>query len=107
MYGLTDYAAGIELAPRTPYVNGYLVNTNINAAQFLFLLPNHFDAKLGLLGENSKQPVTMGELLTLGSVPTTNAYPGPVYVITGYKSLTFPSHMARPGNIIVKQSPYS
>ena len=85
MYGLTDYVAGTELAPRTPYVDGYLTNTNINAAQFLFLLPGYFDAMLGLLGENTKQPVTVGELLTLGSLPIVNAYAGPVYVVTGCK----------------------
>ena len=86
MYGLTDYVAGVEIGYRTPYADGYLTNTNINANQFLFLLPGYFDAMLGLLGENTKQPVTLGELLTLGSAPMMNSFAGPVLIVTGCKS---------------------
>ena len=84
MYSLTDYVAG--LSPPTPGLNyppGYLTNANIGANQFLFFLPGFFDPGLLLVGENTKQPVTVGELLSLSSLPMKNAYAGPVLVITG------------------------
>ena len=87
MYGLTDYVAGTEIGYRTPYADGYLTHSNINANQLLFLLPGYFDAMILLLGENTKQPVTVGELLTLGSAPMMNSYAGPVLVVTGCKSM--------------------
>ena len=86
MFSATDFVAGLEL-PTQPlnYPNGYLTNSNANSAQYLFLLPKFFDPALGIFGENTKQPVTLGELLTLPSLPMTNAYAGPVLVITGCK----------------------
>lgn len=82
-YGLTDLTAGLSPRQKVPYANGYLTNSNADAAQFLFLLPGHFDPMLGTLGEMTKQPVTLGELLTLGSLPMSNAFRGPVMVFTG------------------------
>lgn len=94
-YSLTDLVAGLTMTPpATPldYADGYLTNSNINANQYLFFLPGHFDQGILLAGENTKQPVTVGELLTLGSLPMTNNFAGPVLVITG---CTF-SHPASP-----------
>ena len=87
MYSLTDYVAGLSPSPspRVEYVPGYLTNANIGANQYLFALPGFFDPGLLLAGENTKQPVTVGELLTLTSAPMKNAYAGPVLVITGCK----------------------
>ena len=87
-YGLTDYFVGLE-GPVQPlnYPNGYLTNSNANAAQFLFFLPKFFDPAIGLFAESTKQPVTLGELLTITSLPTTNTYAGPVLVLTGCKFL--------------------
>ena len=85
-YSLTDLVAGLTMTPpATPldYADGYLTNSNINANQYLFFLPGHFDQGILLAGENTKQPVTVGELLTLGSLPMTNNFAGPVLVITG------------------------
>ncbi len=84
MYSLTDYVAGIlPSSPSLNYPAGYLTNANIGANQYLFALPGFFDPDLLLVGENTKQPVTVGELLTLGSAPMKNAYAGPVLVISG------------------------
>lgn len=85
MYSLTDYVAGFSPSSSLDYPAGYLTNANIGANQYLFFLPGFFDPGVLLVGESTKQPVTVGELLTLGSVPMTNAYAGPVLIITGCK----------------------
>ena len=101
-YGLTDYFAGLQPPPIQPlnYPNGYLTNSNANSAQYLFLLPKFFDPAIGLFGESTKQPVTLGELLTLSCVPKTNAYAGPVFVLTGCKSPL--SHATFPPTIFLR-----
>lgn len=85
MYGIVDLIAGVMPPQGLNYPNGYLTNTNINANQFLFFLPGYFDPGALLAGELTKQPVTVGELLTLGSIPMMNAYAGPVLIVTGCK----------------------
>ena len=85
IYALTDYVAGLQIVDPVPYVNGYMTNANIDAQQYLFLLPGYFDQGLAQFGENGKQPVTQGELLTLGALTPTNNYAGPVMVFTGCK----------------------
>ena len=83
-YGLTDYVAGLTPGSgKVEYVNGYLANSNVNAQQYLFFLPGFFDTGLLYAGELTKQPVTVGELLTLGSVPMMNNFAGPVLIVTG------------------------
>ena len=86
-FSLTDYVAGLSPSPspRVEYPAGYLTNANIGANQYLFFLPGFFDPGLLLAGENTKQPVTVGELLTLTSLPMKNAFAGPVLIITGCK----------------------
>ena len=79
-------------APPTPlnYPPGYLTNANVENTQYLFFLPPYFDQQLLLAGEQTKQPVTPGELLTLPSLPMVNQYCGPVLVFTGCESLLNP-----------------
>lgn len=85
-YSLTDYVAGLSSSsPSLNYPPGYLTNANIGANQYLFFLPGFFDPGILLVGENTKQPVTVGELLTLSSLPMANAFAGPVLIITGCK----------------------
>ena len=86
MFSLTDLVAGVDPAPGLNYPNGYLTNTNVNANQYLFFLPGYFDPGALLAGEQTKQPVTIGELLTSGSLPMVNTYAGPVLVLTGCES---------------------
>ena len=83
MYGLQDATVGLAPTLSLNYPSGYLTNANINALQYLFFLPEYFDQGIAEVGEAAKQPVTPGELLTLGSIPMTNAFAGPVLVITG------------------------
>lgn len=89
MYSLTDYVAGLSISPGLDYPAGYLTNANIGANQYLFFLPGFFDPGILLVGENTKQPVTVGELLTLTSAPPTNAFAGPVLIITGSNDLPY------------------
>ena len=85
-YSLTDYVVGLNsTAPSLNYPAGYLTNANIGANQYNFALPGFFDPGLLLVGENTKQPVTVGELLTLTSAPMVNTFAGPVLVVTGCK----------------------
>ena len=84
-YGLTDVGAGITAAPGLNYPNGYLTNSNANSNQYLFFLPGYFDEGILFAGEAAKQPVAVGELLTLTSLPAVNEYARPVLIITGCK----------------------
>ncbi|KAF2200660.1 hypothetical protein GQ43DRAFT_441343 [Delitschia confertaspora ATCC 74209] len=66
---------------------GYLTWADFTANQFLFLLPGHYDVGLGLYTETIKQPITVGELLTIGAPPDSSNFAGPVLVLTGDKDL--------------------
>jgi len=92
-YALTDYVAGLNLGSvvgqALNYANGYIVNSNANSQQYLFFLPGAFDTGILYWAESTKQPVTQGELFTLGSLPMLNAYKGPVLVITGENDLPY------------------
>jgi pimeloyl-ACP methyl ester carboxylesterase len=70
--------------------SGYLLTATPEAINYQFFKPNYFDPSILTLAESTKQPVTVGELLTLASIPMTNKFAGPVMVITGGKS--FPIH---------------
>ncbi|KAK7531075.1 Alpha/Beta hydrolase protein [Phyllosticta citricarpa] len=69
--------------------SGYLVTGNPSSNQYNFFLPGYFDAGLLYESERTKQPVTVGELLTLSSLSPINAFAGPVLVITGSADLPF------------------
>ena len=88
---LTDYFASpnANVNQGLNYPRGYLVNSNVNALQYLFLKPGHFDTEIAYFGEQGKQPVTVGEVLTLGSLPMMNPFKGPVLVITGSDDLPY------------------
>ena len=83
---LVDYIAPIDLTTIPPprgLPNGYLISSNAEANKYLFLKPQFYDPGILTLGEATKQPVTLGELLSLGSLVMQNNYNGPVLVITG------------------------
>ena len=67
------------------YPNGYLAAPDTEAVYFNFFYPNYFDPALLVLAAATGEPVTVGELLTLGSAPLVNPYSGPVLVFTGGK----------------------
>ncbi|KKK12610.1 hypothetical protein AOCH_002275 [Aspergillus ochraceoroseus] len=71
------------------YTPGYLASGNINADQYLFCHWPEFDPSLLAYVETIKQPVTVGELLTIGSVPAQNPFAGPVLLISGSNDVPF------------------
>ncbi|MCJ1393095.1 hypothetical protein MMC18_005967 [Xylographa bjoerkii] len=92
MVSLTDLTAGFDfgsIVPGQNLPNGYLVSSNEEANQYLFLLPGFFDPNILTVAELTKQPVTTGELLTLGSAPMMNNFAGPVLVLTGSNDVPY------------------
>ena len=93
---LAGYAAGIDFStlPKSQNLpNGYLLSGNAEADQLLFLLQAYFDPMLGMYAQSTKQPVTLGELLTVGSSPSMNPFAKPVLIFTGREWLAFPSEL--------------
>ncbi|TGO12115.1 hypothetical protein BTUL_0094g00270 [Botrytis tulipae] len=83
--GTTD----ISLSSPEAVPAGYMVSSNAAANKYLFLKPNYYDPSILTYTESTKQTVTQGELLTLGSLPMTNNYAGPVMVIDGDADLPY------------------
>ena len=77
-------ATRLTVPPPQKLPNGYLTWSDYTANQFDFLTPPFFDPAIGLYSERTKQPVTLGELFTLGNgAPQTTPFAGPVLVLTG------------------------
>lgn len=70
-------------ASNSTYPPGYLFSSNANANLFLFFYPGHFDTNILAFAEQTKKPVTIGELLTMSSVPMEYPFSGPVLFVTG------------------------
>jgi pimeloyl-ACP methyl ester carboxylesterase len=71
------------------YPSGYLASSDLTSLQYAFLQPGNYDVGIALQGEKTKQPVTTGELLTIGSSPLSSPFTGPVLVITGETDVPF------------------
>ncbi|KAF9888573.1 hypothetical protein FE257_008505 [Aspergillus nanangensis] len=71
------------------YPPGYLATADADADQYLFLRAPWFDPNILTYVENIKKPITVGELLTIASVPTTSDFKGPVLVLTASNDLPF------------------
>lgn len=71
------------------YPPGYLTSSDLTALQYAFLYPKMYELGLALEAEQTKQPVTTGELLTIGSAPASSPFSGPVLVITGEYDVPF------------------
>lgn len=72
------------------YTAGYLASGNPSAVQTNFFSPGQFDPEILALAAQTGQPVTVGELLTIGGATYgNNTFQGPVLVITGEKDLPF------------------
>ncbi|KAF2159139.1 hypothetical protein M409DRAFT_71260 [Zasmidium cellare ATCC 36951] len=66
------------------YVNGYLAPADASAVQTNFFAPGDFDPNILTFATQTGQPVTIGELLTIGgSTGSKNLFKGPVLIITG------------------------
>ncbi|KAF1842271.1 alpha/beta-hydrolase [Cucurbitaria berberidis CBS 394.84] len=71
------------------YPSGYFASSDLTSLQYAFLFPGNYDIGLAVASEQTKQPVTAGELLTIGSAPKTSPFKGPVFVITGEHDVPF------------------
>ncbi|KAF1947316.1 alpha/beta-hydrolase [Clathrospora elynae] len=71
------------------YPSGYLTHSDLTALQYAFLQPGNYDVGLALVAEHTKQPVTTGELLTIGNAPKMSPFTGPVLVVTGETDVPF------------------
>lgn len=65
------------------YPPGYMVTSDLTATQYVFLNPGYYDIGLAVLGEQTKQPVTTGELLTITGFPSSSLFLGPVLLFNG------------------------
>lgn len=71
------------------YPSGYFAHSALTALQYAFLFPGMFDDGFAVEGEKTKQPVTAGELMTIGNAPKTSSFTGPAFVITGQHDVPF------------------
>ncbi|KAH7402850.1 Alpha/Beta hydrolase protein [Pyrenochaeta sp. MPI-SDFR-AT-0127] len=71
------------------YPSGYFASSDLTALQYAFLYPGNYDIGIAVAGEQTKQPVTAGELLTIGNAPRTSPFTGPAFVITGEYDVGF------------------
>ncbi|KAI4745867.1 alpha/beta-hydrolase [Aureobasidium sp. EXF-12298] len=63
---------------------GYLTWSDLTSNIYAFLNPGYFDVGAALFAESTKQPVTLGEIFTLGNgAPATTPHTGPALVLTG------------------------
>lgn len=65
------------------YPRGYIADSDVEGILTQFLLPGYYSPPLLNIAFSTQQPATIGEILTLGSVPMTNTFAGPVLVIAG------------------------
>ncbi|KJZ76374.1 hypothetical protein HIM_04103 [Hirsutella minnesotensis 3608] len=54
-----------------------------------FFAPNDFDPSILGAAMKTGQPATIGELLTLGSIPAKSNFAGPVQIVTGQRDIPF------------------
>lgn len=81
-------------APQIPalssYVNGYLASVAETGVQINFFAPGEFDPAVLKYAYTTGQPVTVGELLTIGGeTGSPNLFAGPVHVVTGERDVPY------------------
>lgn len=79
-----NFVSANTIAVLAKYPAGYLAAGSVSGAQTCFFAPGQFDPSVLRVAASTGQPVTVGELLTLGGPSSTkNAFQGPVFVVTG------------------------
>ena len=72
------------------FPNGYLAPGLATGVQIDFFAPNQFDPAILALAFATGQPVTVGELLTIGGeVGSINHFTGPTLIITGNRDIPY------------------
>lgn len=85
-----NFAPANEVPRFANLPNGYLGPAATQGVQINFFAPGDFDPALLPLGFMTGQPVTVGELLTIGGgAGSPNNFKGPVLIITGERDVPF------------------
>lgn len=72
------------------YPDGYMAAGNPSGVQTNFFSPGHFDPEILAFAASTGQPVTVGELLTIGGeVAFVSQYAGPVHIVTGGRDVPY------------------
>ncbi|KAG6137812.1 hypothetical protein E4U12_000293 [Claviceps purpurea] len=71
------------------YGPGYIAPRSKIGVHTNFFAPDNFDPHLLESAFENGQPATVGELLTVGSVPSSTDFAGPVMIITGDRDVPF------------------
>ncbi|KAG8425970.1 hypothetical protein J3459_008569 [Metarhizium acridum] len=86
------FALGANFAPvgendvlARQYAAGYVAPRDSIGVHINFFGPGDFDPEVLKVATQTGQPAAVGELLTVGSVPKSSEFPGPVMIITGGK----------------------
>ncbi|KAF2673752.1 alpha/beta-hydrolase [Microthyrium microscopicum] len=88
------YAGGLieanTLSSLQEFPTGYLASSDVSSAQRNFFSPGDFDPDILSVAYSTGQPVTPGELLTIGGLSgVPSEFAGPVLVITGERDIPF------------------
>ncbi|KAK6841961.1 hypothetical protein PG989_009500 [Apiospora arundinis] len=85
-----NFVSANTITPLARYPAGYLAAGSVSGAQTCFFSPGQFDPLVLQAAASTGQPVTVGELLTIGGPSSTkNAFRGPAFVVTGERDIPF------------------
>ncbi|KAJ0341597.1 hypothetical protein COL922a_002036 [Colletotrichum nupharicola] len=72
------------------YADGYIASAYEGGVQVNFFGPDNFEPEILMAAYEAGQPVTVGELLTVGGeAASPNAFKGPVLIVTGERDIPF------------------
>ncbi|KAJ9133818.1 Ctr copper transporter family protein [Pleurostoma richardsiae] len=85
-----NFVAAKAVRTLSQYAAGYVAAGDVNGVQSNFFAPGQFDPALLYVAYKTGQPVTVGELLTIGGATQfTNSFAGVVLIITGERDIPF------------------
>ncbi|KAJ5766005.1 uncharacterized protein N7511_003621 [Penicillium nucicola] len=87
--GANFQQARLDKGRESDYTAGYFTSGDISNNMYLYFAPGNFDTDLLAYAEATKQPSTIGEILTVASMAPLNQFAGPVYIINGDKDIPF------------------
>ena len=86
----SNFIEANEYAALSAYPVGYFAGGSQQAVQIDFFAPGQFDPAVLTYAYNNGQPVTVGELLTIGGeTGSPNPFAGPVHIITGERDIPY------------------
>ena len=86
----SNFIEANEVAAFSAYPVGYLAAGSQQAVQIDFFAPGDFDPAVLTYAYKNRQPVTVGELLTIGGeTASPNPFAGPVHIVTGERDIPY------------------